>query len=426
MIKNTFTLLFVFALTILQAQDYQISFTGIGASTTVDTVHVQNITQGTFLTLNGSDVLHLSGTVGIQQLKTNTDKDLLIYPNPMTFYTNIEFEIPKASMVTIELYDLRGKKVTSIRKDLKEGFHTYNVTGLNRGVYSVSIHSDGFNYSGKIISNNSTSQGASINYSSRSSSFNETDLKSNKEVISMHYNEGDLLHFRGISGDYVTVVPLIPSSSTTVTFNFIEAVDVDGNHYATITIGTQTWMLENLKTTTYNDGEAIPEWTFGEDWYNGSNPVAHYQWANTDDLNNLYEEELPFDFYGAIYNEVSLASGKLAPIGWRIPSEQDFIELENYISNDGYSGDEATVLKSPYGWAPSANNGTDIYGFNGLPNGYVAAGGTATGSQVICSWATSDNPTEQTRRIANLFDEPTILYFDNGIQLGAGLRCIKE
>ena len=146
--------------------------------------------------------------------------------------------------------------------------------------------------------------------------------------------------------------------------------------------------------------------------------------ANTFDFNDFYDFELPFDFYGAVYNEAAIASGKLAPAGWRIPTEQDFVELQNHIANDGHPGEEATALKSTTGWSVG---GTDVYGFNGLPNGYVTPFGTSTGAQVISTWTTSDlNPATQTRRIVNLFDKGQILYFDQSILLGAGIRCIKE
>ncbi|MBT8254158.1 MAG: fibrobacter succinogenes major paralogous domain-containing protein [Bacteroidia bacterium] len=208
----------------------------------------------------------------------------------------------------------------------------------------------------------------------------------------------------------------------------IESVsDADGNIYNTIKIGNQTWMLENLKTTKYNDGTPITEYTFGDDWHNGNNPVAHYQWANTDDLNNVHDEELPFDYYGAMYNHFAIESGKLAPAGWRIPTVQDFIELENYLSNNGYSGMETLALKSESGWLAFSGNGTNDIGFNSLPNGYVSAVGTPTLAEGICTWATTDvNTSDGTRIMIQLFDQNSILYSENAIQIGAGIRCIME
>jgi uncharacterized protein (TIGR02145 family) len=206
--------------------------------------------------------------------------------------------------------------------------------------------------------------------------------------------------------------------------------DADGNIYNTIKIGDQTWMLENLKTTKFNDGETITEYTFdthGSNWHNAGSEEALYQWALTDDLNNVYTEALPYDYYGAMYNHYAIESGKLAPTGWRIPTQQDFITLENHIAINGVSGNEATALKTTFGWLSSSGNGTNLFGFNGLPNGYVNAFGGSTASEIICAWATINvNTISNTRTSVNLFDENTILYAEDAIQIGHGIRCIKE
>lgn len=211
--------------------------------------------------------------------------------------------------------------------------------------------------------------------------------------------------------------------------------DADGNTYQTIKIGNQTWMLENLKTTKYNDGQPITLYSFathGINWLNFNQSNAFYQWAETSDLNNIYPNNLPQDYYGAMYNHLAIESGKLAPLGWRIPSQSDFQELENYLNQNGYANNEGLTLKTDFGWLPSSGNGTDAINFRGLPNGYVSAFGTPTFAEGVCTWATSDvtytnpNQTSGNRVMIQLFDTPTIQYIDNPIQIGAGIRCIKN
>lgn len=207
----------------------------------------------------------------------------------------------------------------------------------------------------------------------------------------------------------------------------LTVTDADGNIYQSLTIGNQTWLAENLKTTKYNDGTPINLWSFGTDWFSLTSPKAFFQWANT----TISGQDLPIDYYGAMYNHYALESGKLAPKGWRIPTEQDFIELELYLSKNGYQNNEAVALKSTAGWLNSSGNGSDAVGFNILPNGYVAFGGTATGSSLIGTYATSNvakgNLTfSSIRKTISFYDQPTIIYEDNTIGLGFGVRCIKE
>jgi uncharacterized protein (TIGR02145 family) len=212
----------------------------------------------------------------------------------------------------------------------------------------------------------------------------------------------------------------IPSESP------LTVTDADGNVYATIKIGTQIWMKENLKTTKYNDGTQITKFN-GNNWFNLNSPTAFYQWADTLDFFNLHPNPLSFDYYGAMYNHLALESGKLAPAGWRIPCVQDFLILKNHLSSIGYANREALALKSSSSWAPFSKNGIDAVGFNGLPNGYVSTLGTPTAGQSICTWATTDvNAANGSRKLVQLYNLDTILIPVESIAFGAGIRCIKE
>ena len=207
-------------------------------------------------------------------------------------------------------------------------------------------------------------------------------------------------------------------------------IDGDGNTYPVVRVGEQLWMAENLRTTSMIDGTPITENEFGSNWNEANFTVPKYQWAATSDLAGNYEMELPFDFYGAVYNEAAVLSGQLVPAGWRLPSIEDINQLRDAIANDGHVGNEGTALKAVEHWF-DGTPGTDIYGFNALPAGYVASTGGATGAPIVCHWATSEADTPQTPGAARTvfcltaFDTglPT---FQNSILLGAGIRFVKD
>ena len=96
--KATFLFILLFTTVLIKAQDYQISFTGSGQSTNVDSVFVENLTQGTTLELLGSDILHLVQTVGITS-KPATNEDLQIFPNPMNETSKLKFHTMNKQMM---------------------------------------------------------------------------------------------------------------------------------------------------------------------------------------------------------------------------------------------------------------------------------------------------------------------------------------
>ena len=145
--------------------------------------------------------------------------------------------------------------------------------------------------------------------------------------------------------------------------------DIDGNVYRTIKIGTQTWMVENLKTTKYNDGTSIPNVTDNTAWKNLSTPA--YCWYNNDAI--TYKST-----YGALYNWYTVNTGKLAPAGCHVPTDAEWTTLISYVSaNLGISGSVPKALAATTNWSTTQATlgvGNDLTknnssGFSGQPGG---------------------------------------------------------
>ena len=95
--------------------------------------------------------------------------------------------------------------------------------------------------------------------------------------------------------------------------------DIDGNEYKTVWIGNYRWMAENLRTTRYNDGAAIPNVTDGLEW--AVLDHAAYSWYKNDEATY----KVP---YGAYYNKhVVTDSRNVCPTGWHIATPGEYSTL---------------------------------------------------------------------------------------------------
>lgn len=161
---------------------------------------------------------------------------------------------------------------------------------------------------------------------------------------------------------YGSVVPfrtaaVIPISEGTVT-------DIDGNVYNYITIGAQKWMIENLKTTKYSNGDPIPNVSDQGEWYI-LKTGAYCNFRNNPDTAIIY---------GRLYNWYAVNdSRKLAPSGWHVATDSDWIRLINYVGGFNIAGEklkEAGYLH----WKPTHSNNyaTNETGFTALPGGIRA------------------------------------------------------
>lgn len=207
------------------------------------------------------------------------------------------------------------------------------------------------------------------------------------------------------------------------------ATDVDGNVYHTVTLGSQTWMIENLQTTRYNDGTTIPLVTDSAAWTNLMTPG--YCWYNNSD-------SLPkVNKYGALYNWYSVNTSKLAPKGWHIPSDEEWTTLQYNVSKYNYlSGSLSKILAATTNWETTTSNlsiGSNLQknnssGFTALPSGFRAnstAYFSLIGSEGIW-WTTNLNDNKTARCISLIYNLTTVERAYKPYQSGLSVRCIKD
>lgn len=149
-------------------------------------------------------------------------------------------------------------------------------------------------------------------------------------------------------------------------FNYGSITDQDGNSYKTITIGKQTWMAENLRTTKYNDGTSIQIVTDNRSWSILFEKGACCAYKNTLNQDTIIT-------YGRLYNWYAVNTGKLAPVGWHVATENDFVNLRAYLGN--LAGGKMKATDTTY-WRKPNGGATNESGFNAIPGGRRSRDGT--------------------------------------------------
>ena len=417
----------IFAIATSQAQNFLISFTGTGASTIVDSVKVENLTQCTTLILSKNEVLHLSATVDINEYNTSSENPLNIYPNPTKGNCTIDFNAPEQGITTIKLFDITGKTVCEIQEFLTTGYHSYNFNNINGGVYFVQILSDKFSYSTKILSLNATFGNTEIKHIettpviNKENSFlngNNKSLKSTKSGIDMLYYTGERLKLTGYSGNYRTVFMIVPASSQTVTFTFVKCTDADSNNYVVVQIGSQLWMGENLRTTKYSNGNIIPNVLISTQW----DTLTHGACCDYNfDANNSL-------IYGKLYNWYAGADIRnIAPIGWHVATDGDWSVLTTYLLGESVAGGKLKANCITL-WDSPNTGATNESGFSALPAGRRVGGGVFDYIGTASLWWTSTEYTNIHSGLERLvrYDYNTVVTGGISKEFGQSVRCVKD
>jgi len=416
MIRTLFLLLLIMAITNGNSQNYQIGFEGTGATTFVDSVVVQNLMQETSAKLYAGDVLQLEILTAIEKFEGN-DEFLQVYPNPMEDHAELSFFADRAGIAEVIVYDINGKKVLQHKSWFSQGIRKYRLSGLKEGVYIINVSAGNRSSTKKIISQSTVEGLAGIAYTGTENAEEPINkFKNTLSTITMPYTPGDRLLYKGFSGNCSTIIPDIPTASKTITFSFVACTDSDSNNYSTVQIGDQVWMAENLKTTSFNDGQPIPNVV-------GNFALGHltspaYCWGNNDPANK--------DEYGGLYNWFAVNSGKLAPTGWHVPTETEFRTLADYLGGVSIAGGK---MKSTTKWQFNVG-ATNESGFSGNPVDYRNYDGVIFWNPggMASYWSSTD--CTATNAIGTRLSNDRVVFdiWDGGVdkKYGYSIRCIKD
>ena len=198
--------------------------------------------------------------------------------------------------------------------------------------------------------------------------------------------------------------------------------DIEGNIYNTVTIGDQIWFVDNLKTTKFSDGLPIPSIP-RELIKDNYDPKSFAYWWYDDDISNK-------DLIGALYNWFAVNTGNLCPIGWHVPTSQEWAKLINTLGGKDVAGGK---LKTPGDtWCtanPNANIGaTNESGFTAYMSGHTFGDGFCGRFIEAVWWSTTEsNLWFQSECVCVSYDLKSMNdYMSGGKTSGFSVRCIKD
>lgn len=211
------------------------------------------------------------------------------------------------------------------------------------------------------------------------------------------------------------------SFATTVVTNPGAAVIFNGHTYSTIVLGNgQEWMAQNLRTTSYANGDPIPNLSNSASW---QNPEQKGAWVSS---------QGPDSIYGKLYNWYTLIDSRnVCPTGWHVPSDAEWTALINYLGGPLIAGGKMKSTGTRY-WQWPNQQATNESGFSGLPGGARSDDGSFNNYIVGVlgmkgGWWSSREGIEMSSRARFLFHEYSGVgggYYSGTI--GLSIRCVKD
>ncbi|MCB2220250.1 MAG: T9SS type A sorting domain-containing protein [Bacteroidetes bacterium] len=372
-----------------QQADIELAMTALDneAHIALDSIKVMNRTQGGDTLLVWPDTLLYLIHMDVSELENidNLFRVLPNYPNPVVGETKISVYVPDKDNVVLTITDVSGRLVLKSDRVLSKGLHTFRFQPADAYLYFFTTQWRGNTQSIKILQGDTHNNGACVlDYMGSESS--SLQLKHTNGIQAFKFNQGDELLLIGYTTDLQSGMLEKPYTSDTCTFQFATnipcpgtpTVDYEGQIYNTIQVFGQCWLKENLNVGTMIQGSQsmtdnliIEKYCYNNDPENCITYGGQYQW------NEMMQYSTEEGIQG------------ICPLGWHIPGVEEWRVLfgavdsqygigatEWYLPSTGFQGfDAGTNLKTISGWIENGN-GTDLFGFSGLPGGYRHTNGS--------------------------------------------------
>jgi uncharacterized protein (TIGR02145 family) len=362
-----------------------------GVRVPLNSILIENLTRGGDTMLFAPDtVLVLDYILGMNENTGSGDNSFFLaqnYPNPMKGKTTVSLCLPEKEEVLVTVSDVTGRKVVNKAFHLERGSHSFTFYSGRESLYFLTARTDLQSRTIKMFNSPSGANAAGyckLEYNGLQHA-GTGDVKSGNAPNNFVFDLGDQLKFTASTSLGERVITSSPTGGQTYYFHYTgnpcpgtpTVTDFDGNVYNTVLIGSQCWMKENLKTTSYRNGTPVPNETDGAAW--SELVTGAYAW---------YENDISWkDSYGALYNwYATVDADSLCPTGWRVPTHEDWSALATAIG--GEVNTRGDMLKScrqvntPLGgscntnehprWEENVNDdhhGTDDFGFTAFPGG---------------------------------------------------------
>jgi uncharacterized protein (TIGR02145 family) len=195
--------------------------------------------------------------------------------------------------------------------------------------------------------------------------------------------------------------------------------DRDGNVYNTVTIGAQTWMAENLKTTRYQNGDLIGTTTSVDlDITNENSPK--YQWAYGGNESNVSTYGRLYTWYGVI------DSRNVCPTGWHVPTDAEWTSLTTYLGGEGAAGGKLKETATTH-WLTPNTDATNETNFTALPGGYRNQNGEFSGiGNYGYWWSSTENTTIAAWNRSMSYGSSSVSRNASFERNGISVRCVKN